>query len=121
MILHFILCKFERAGSDGRKGELAVVVGILRYDGLGSHGQEIGAALFQVNDQRLVILCLIGLDIVESVQAAVNGQLNGIQYIVHGQRLTVVELHAVPKNEGVDLRVVRYCIGLCDRRLEGSL
>ena len=107
MILHFIFREFERTGSDRSKSKLAVVVGILRHDGLGGHGQEVRVSFLQGNHQRLVVLCLEGLDVVEAVQGIVDRELDGIQDVLCRYCAAVMEFYAVAESKGKGLCILR--------------
>ena len=124
----------DRAGDDS--GEARVGHIQMNDDGLFIRGGILGIGLLDLGLLALAaVLLLYGLvghiiglagrheavDLVVSVDGGVDGLLDGIDDIGHGQVVSVVELDSVAEDEGIGLQVFAGLPGLGDGGLEAAV
>ena len=69
----------------------------------------------------MIVRSFEGIDIVITCNLAVDGVLNGIQNVICGHCIPIVELHSVTKRKGVGLRILADRVIRCNRTCEGSI
>ena len=69
----------------------------------------------------MIVRSLEGIDVVITGGLAVDGVLNGVQNVICGHFIPVVELYAVTKRKGVGLRILTDRVIRCNRTCEGSI